>query len=156
MKNLCSLSRNLIHVSFYLSDLSLCYMLLTKSVNLVAILTQLSTPSNASNAADFGHLLKHLQNVENLKKRVTDEVEISKRRKTSYSLEADIRETLARGEGVPGTSKKVVKRKKANKAGSEVESDWEEVKGRLSLDDLHSRETNPSLCCLYCKVFRVF
>lgn len=114
---------------------------LRRYCEIAAILTQLSTPKPTSNAANFNHLLQHLQNVEDLKKKTTEDVaSSSKRRKNTYSLEDEIRDTLAKVEGVPGPSQ-TTKRKKTRR-GSEVESDWEEVRGKLAYEHIvyHSVE----------------
>lgn len=115
---------------------------------IVAFPTPLSTPKPTSDAATFGHLLEHLQKVEELKKKVTEDNEItSKQNKTAYSLEDDIRETLAKMEGVPSTSQP---KKKTTRRNSEVESDWEEVQGKLY--DRQGRETSPKVKRFVCKM----
>uniref|UniRef100_T1GJC7 Uncharacterized protein n=1 Tax=Megaselia scalaris TaxID=36166 RepID=T1GJC7_MEGSC len=91
-------------------------------------LTQISTPKPESNIANFGHLIDHLQKVEDLKKKASDEVELKSRRPARYSLEDDIRETLAKMEAIPVP--KSVKKKRKHGRDSEVESDWEEVEGQ--------------------------
>lgn len=131
-------------------SLSLCYVY----CEIVAVLTKLSsTPKPESNGANFAHLIDHLQKVEDLKKKVSEEVERATSKPTApYSLADDIRETLFKMEGIPGPSQQ---KKKKTRRNSEDDSDWEEVQSKLG-HNTECRETNRKVERFVCKKSVIF
>ena len=82
-------------------------------------LSQTQTEFTKEPAADFGHLLQHLQNVEDLKKKSADSnAQAQDKNVTSADAQDEIRALLEKMEGIP-----------QDPEGENIDSDWEDVKG---------------------------